>query len=157
VRCGVAPELVRHQAPRFSFLPLQEFPKEPFRGTGISMSLNEYVDQISVLIDCPPEKVPLALDVHEDLVQVPDIAEPTLAPLEIPCVLGPKLPAPLSDGLVRDDNAEFRQKVLDISKAQAESVIQPDCVTDYFGRETVSAVDVAICIHQLYLAGTGSS
>jgi len=32
------------------------------------MSLNEYVDYISVLVDDPPEMLALPLDVHEDFV-----------------------------------------------------------------------------------------
>jgi hypothetical protein len=68
VRCRVAPQLVRHQLPRFAALPLQELAKEPFGRAGISMLLNEDVDHISILVDSPPEIVTPAPDVDEEFV-----------------------------------------------------------------------------------------
>jgi len=38
------------------------------------MPLNQDVDDVSILIDSPPEILSLALDLHEDLVQVPYVA-----------------------------------------------------------------------------------
>jgi len=40
--------------------------------------LNQDIDQVAVLVDGPPQVVAFASDLHEDLVQVPDIAQPTL-------------------------------------------------------------------------------
>ena len=148
VSSTIAPQLVRHEAPRLAFLPLQQFAEEPSGRTRIALSLNEHVDHVPILIDGPPEIVALALDVDEDFVQVPDVSQPPQSTLELSCVLGPELPAPLPDSLVGDDNPPLRQKLLDIAEAQRESVIQPDSVTNDLGRETVSVVAVRSAVHQ---------
>jgi hypothetical protein len=46
-------------------LELQQLAEEPFGRAGIAMPLNEDIDHIPILVDSPPEIVPLALDVHE--------------------------------------------------------------------------------------------
>jgi hypothetical protein len=84
------------------------------------MPLNQYVNYIPVLIDGPPEIVALALYVHEDLVEVPYIAQPPLPTLERAHVLGSKHPAPLPDCLVGHDNPPLRQDFLDVAEAQTE-------------------------------------
>jgi hypothetical protein len=87
------------------------------------MSLNEEVDRVTVLIDSPPEIMPLAPDVHKELVQVPDVSPTTLPMFELSCVLGPELPAPLPDRFIGDDNPPFRQELLHIAEAQRESMV----------------------------------
>ena len=102
--------------------------------------LDEDIEDISVLVHSAPEILPLALDRHEELVQVPCVAQATFSPLELSCVLRTKLPRPLSDGLVGDDDAALNQEVFDISEAQTEAVIEPDCVADDLAWKSVSAV-----------------
>jgi hypothetical protein len=85
---------------------------------GISVFLNEDVDHIPVLIDGPPEIVPLALDVYEQLVQVPDVSPSTLPKSEGTSVVQSELLTPLPNGLVGDDNSAFCKEVLDVSEAQ---------------------------------------
>jgi len=53
----------------------------------------------------PPEIVPLPLDVHEELIQVPDVSQPSLPTPEILGVLGSELVTPLPDGLVGDHHS----------------------------------------------------
>ena len=73
-----------------------------------------------------------------------------------PADLKPR-PAPLSDGLVGNDNPPLRQEFLDIAEAQAESVVKVDTMADDFAREPVAAVPIRIRFHPRILAGTGSS
>jgi hypothetical protein len=42
---------------------------------GIAVALNQDIDHVSILVHSPPEIVPLALDIHEELVQVPDVSQ----------------------------------------------------------------------------------
>jgi hypothetical protein len=121
------------------------------------MSLNQDVDHVSILIDGPPEVVPLALDIHEELVQVPDVSQLPLPAPEPPGVAWAELPTPLPDRLVGDDDSSLRQEFLNVSEAQAEAVVQPDGVTDDLRRKPVSAVAASIGIHQPSLPGPGSS
>jgi hypothetical protein len=80
-------------------LSLQELPKEPSSRTGIAIPLNEDVDHIAILVDSPPEIVPLALGVHEELVQVPDVSPTTLPTPEVPSVVESELLTPPANGL----------------------------------------------------------
>jgi hypothetical protein len=121
------------------------------------MFLNEDVDHIPILALSPPEIVPLAMDVHEELVQVPDVSRTTLPTPQVPCVVESELLTPLPNGLVGDDDSPFRQELLNISEAQTESMVQPYPVTDDLGRKPVSVVTAHFAVHQRSLGGTGSS
>ena len=59
------------------------------------MLLNQDVDHVSILVYRTSEIVPLSLDVHEELVQVTDVSEPTLSILELPSVLRSRRDRPL--------------------------------------------------------------
>ena len=89
---AVAPQPVRHQLPRGASLPLQKLAKEPFGRTGVTVSLDQDIDHVSVLIHGPPEIVPLAPDFHEDFVQVPHVTQLALATLQLSCILRSELP-----------------------------------------------------------------
>jgi hypothetical protein len=119
------------------------------------MLLNKDVDHIPVLVDSPPEIVPLALDVHEELVQVPDVSHTTSPTPEVPSVVESECLTPLPNGLVGDDDSPLCQELLNISEAQTESMIQPDGVTDDLRWESVSVVAVRFAVHHPSLGGTG--
>jgi hypothetical protein len=121
------------------------------------MSLNEDVDLFPILVHGPPEIVPLALDLHEDFIQVPHVSQTTLVMSKHPRVLRPELPAPLPNSLVGDDNPALRQEFLDVAEAQGESVVQLDTVADDLRRKPVAMIAVRIRFHQRSLEGTGSS
>jgi hypothetical protein len=104
------------------------------------MLLNEDVDHISILVDSPPEIVALALYVHEEFIQVPDVSLATMPTSEVPSVPDSELLTPLPDRFVGDDDSPLCQELLNISEAQTESMIQPDPVTDDLGRKPVSVV-----------------
>ncbi len=73
----------------------------------------------------------LAPDGDEELIEVPCITQPTLSPLDCTSVIGTEFQAPLADGFIRDCDAPLGEQVLNISEAQAEPVLQPDCMTYY--------------------------
>jgi hypothetical protein len=65
---------------------------------------------------------------QEHLVHVPGVARPRSAPAKLAGEVGPELEAPLSDGLVADDDTPLGQDQLHVPEAQAEHVIEPDRV-----------------------------
>jgi hypothetical protein len=136
VRCAVAPQLIGYQPPRFASLAFQQPTKEALRCTLIATGLNKNIDYVSVLV----EILSLALDSHEEFVQVPSVTQAALSSLECPGVLGAERLTPLSDGLVGDYDPALRQKVFNISEAQAESVIEPDGMADNIRRKSVSLI-----------------
>jgi hypothetical protein len=80
--------------------------------------LNKDVDHVTILIDGSPEIVPRAPDVHEQLVQMPDVSPSTQPTSEVPSVVESELLTPLLYGLVGDDDSAVRKEVLDVSEAQ---------------------------------------
>src|ERR1700686_4800426 len=79
----------------------------------------------------------LAVDSNEDFVQVPNIAKAALTPLQFSGIVRTELPTPDSNRFIRDDDSPFGEKILDISEAQAETMVNPDGITDDFWRETM--------------------
>ena len=53
-----------------------------------------------------------------------------------------KLNALQSDGFVADCDASFSQKIFDISVAQVEAIVQPDCIADDIGWESVTFISI---------------
>lgn len=84
--------------------------------------------------------LPLTLNLHEELVQVPRVAQTTFSPLERTSVLRPELSTPLTDGLVGDDDSPLSEEIFDVSQAQTETMVEPDSLTDDLWWESESAV-----------------
>ena len=143
---SVALQLVSHQLPRSASLPLQELAEEPFGRTGVAISLNQDLDDITVLVHGPPQVVPFAPDPHEDFVYLPHVTQPTLATLQLSGVLRSELPTPLPDGLMGDGDSPLRQQILHVAETQGKPVVQPNAVADDLTREPVAAMAVGMCI-----------
>ena len=82
VRSPVAAQLVGDQPPRLTFLALQQLAKKVFGSPAVTTRLDENIEDVAILIDGTPEIAPLSLDGDEDLVQVPEVAQPALSTLE---------------------------------------------------------------------------
>ena len=48
--------------------------------------------------------------------------------------------APSADGLLGHGDSAFGEQIFDISEADAESAVEPDCVSNDFARVAVSVV-----------------
>src|ERR1700722_14176506 len=59
----------------------------------------------------------------------------------------PNLRAPAPDTLIRDNSAALRQEQFDISKAQAEHVVEPDRVADDLGGKAMAIMRVGWWFH----------
>jgi hypothetical protein len=110
--------------------------------------LDENIDYVAILVNSPPQIPSLPLDRHEQFVQVPRVAQATLPSPERPGIFGTELLTPLPDGFVADDDPTLGQKILNISEAQAEAVVEPDGLTDNFRGEPVSAIAGLVGCHR---------
>jgi hypothetical protein len=95
----------------------------------------------------------LAVDSDEQLVQIPDVAEATLFPLQM-SIAGSEFSAPLSHRFERDDDTAFGQQIFNITEAHTETVIDPHSIADDFGRESVSTVTGSGSLHGLSLSAS---
>jgi hypothetical protein len=75
----VAAHLVRDQTPWRPALPFQQLAEEALGRTPIAPWLDEDVDHVAVLVDGPPEILLAPVDVHEQFVQVPRVAQVSCA------------------------------------------------------------------------------
>ncbi len=144
---AVAFQLVGDQPPGRASLPLQQLAEESFGGFPITARLDEDIEHITILIYRAPEVLAFALYLYENLVQVPRVTETTLSTLQSPSVFRPELDTPKSDRFIGNGDAALSQEILDIAKAQAKSVVQPDRVADDFGRKSISAVARRVPFH----------
>jgi hypothetical protein len=128
--CAVAAQAVGHDAPRSELETGQQPLEQPLGGTRIPTVLHQDVEHGTVLVHRSPKVAQLAVDPEEDLVQVSNVPRRRAAPAELTGELNTKPPAPLPDTLVRDGNTALGQDQLHVPQAQAEDMIQPDCVAD---------------------------
>jgi hypothetical protein len=134
-------------------LAAQQPSEESFRGAPIAARLNQEVDQVAVLIHGTPEILLLAVDSNKNFVQVPHIAEAALTPLQFSGIVRTELLTPEPNRLIGDDDSAFGEKILDISKAQAKPMVNPDGIADDFWRETMTVVARPSVLHGTSVSG----
>lgn len=114
LRGGVALELIRHDHPWDIPQAPQQLAKEALGRGCATPALDQDVENISVLVDRPPEIVLLAADANEHFVQVPLVARLWPAPLQLVGEDPTKTQAPLANALIADDDPTRRQDQLDV-------------------------------------------
>jgi hypothetical protein len=149
---AIALQLIGDENARHIQQPLQETLEEASRCPGVTAGLHQNVKHDAVLIDGAPEIMLFTVDPNEDLVQVPFVAGPRSTPTKTVRETRAKLQTPPPDTLVGDKDAALRQEQLDISKAQAEYVVEPDRVADQLGRKTMAIMWVWRLLHSSILA-----
>jgi hypothetical protein len=125
----VAAKLVRDQTPWHAALPFQQLPEEACGRPAIAPWLEEDVDHVAVLIDGPPQILLAPLDVHEEFVQMPGVAQASLPTPEDTSVCGTEGETPLPNRLIGHGDAPLGEEIFGISEAQTEPVVQPDRVS----------------------------
>ena len=88
------------------------------------------------------DKLLLAIDLDENLVDVKGVALALMLLFQAPGLFGSKVDAPEPDGLVADDDATFSQEIFDIPVAEVEAITEPDRVTDDCRRKPVTSVSI---------------
>ena len=136
----VASQSVGDDLQRLSSLPSQKSTEEPLCSASITPRLHQDVDYVAVLIDRTPEIFQFTVDSKEDLVQMPVVAELALSSLQLANIVGAELLTPPPDRFIGYEDASFRQKILDVSKADAETMVGPDRVNDDLGCASTAQV-----------------
>ncbi len=137
---SIGAELVGDHPPRRTALLLQQAPQQALGGLGITPALDDLVKDISVLVDGPPQPVHRARDGDHDLVEVPDVMAARRFALAAAGLNRSKLQRPPTDRLVRDDDPALEQHLLDQPKAQWESEVQPERMSDDLRWEAMALV-----------------
>ena len=157
MRGTVTLKFVGDESKRCLSLTFQKLAEQACCGSAVATRLNEDLDHVPVLLNGAPKVLSLVVDRDEYFVQEPRISESTLSSLQLPGVVEAELPAPLADCLVRHSDPSFSEQILDISEADTESVVEPDCMTDDFWRIAVSVIAGSGGFHTASLAVIGPS
>jgi hypothetical protein len=108
VRCLIAAELVRDEHTRHVLAAFEQLAKELLGGSFVAAALHQDVQHIPVLVDRAPEVLRRAVDLQENLIEVPFVARLGPAAAQLVRVLLPKLQAPLTHRFVGHHDAAFR-------------------------------------------------
>jgi len=133
---------------------VQQLKEETFGSAGVSPSLNQDIKHITILINGTPEILSSTLDRDEDFVEMPRVAQATLAPLEGPGAVGIELESPQTNGFVGNCDSALLEEVLDVPKAHAEAVVEPDGVADDLAWKSISPVAWRFVVHRSSLPDT---
>ena len=119
----VTTQLVDGESVRRIALTLQCLGKEAHGGAGITSSLYEDVDHITILIDGSPKIMDLPADGAENFVDMPGVAELAFSALEPSARTRSEFQTPSANRLVRYLNTPFGQEIFNIAEAQVESMV----------------------------------
>ena len=100
--------------------------------------MHEKIDHITILVHRPPQILASALDGHEELVQIPRVAQAS-AP-ERPGVRRTECPTPLPNGLVGNGDAPLCQEIFGVSETLTKAGVKPDGVADDQRGKLVSVI-----------------
>ena len=120
VRGTVTAEAISDEATRYPASRVEQFAQEPRCGMAIAAGLQQDVDNVTVLVDGSPEILTPAANRHEQLVQMPRIADgarPTSEPTRVGEAEGG---TPVAHGFVRDRDAALREEIFDLAEAQVK-------------------------------------
>ena len=157
MRYAVAPQLIGYQPPGFASLAFQKPMKEAFGCTLIATGLDKNIDYVPVLVNRAPEILSWPWMVTKSSSRCQVSPKRPCRRLSVRALLGAELLTPLSDGLVGDYDPALRQKVFNISEAQAESMIEPDGMADDIRRKSVSLIGWCIGVHSPSLPAVAST
>lgn len=121
-RLGVAAQLVRHHDPRLTELRDQLGEKAP-GSLGVTVCLNQYIKNIAVGVDCPPEPELLPSDHDDGLIDMPLVVWLRSVPANTVGKMMTKAIDPKTYRFSADDNTALCQKIFNIGRAQGKSVI----------------------------------
>src|SRR5262245_29075187 len=136
----VAGQFVGHQHARYIPQTLEQFAEEPLGCCGVSPRLHQHLQDVAVLVDCTPQVMGDAVDLHEDLIEVPLVAGAGAAPAQLVGVGLPELGAPAPDRLITHHDTTRKHQLLDLTKAQREPKVQPHAMVDDLDRVAVAQV-----------------
>ena len=97
---------------------LEEFAKELLGSPFVPPALHQDIEQVTMLINSPPEIVQFTVHFKKHLVKVPFITCLSMSATELVGILLPKLLASLANSLVSHDNLSSGHQLFDIAIAE---------------------------------------
>jgi hypothetical protein len=120
--------------------PLEQLAEEFLCGLLVPPALHQDIEDLAVLIDSPPEIVPLTTNREKDLIQMPLITSLGAPATQLIGIRLLELLASLPERFVRHDDPAGEQQLFDITVAEAEAKVQPNAMADDLGRKPMMFV-----------------
>ena len=105
LRGSITLQLVRDDDAWSVLAPLEELAEESLRSLLVAPALHQDIEDLAILIDHPPEIVPLTTNREKDLVQMPLITALRAAVPKLIRIWLAELPTPLADRFIGHDDA----------------------------------------------------
>jgi hypothetical protein len=113
----------------------------------VPAALDQESEHVIVLLDRPPQRIPLPLDGERQFIEMPYVpGARTLTPQFIGILLT-KLATPLAGGFIGHSEAAFREQCLNIAEARAEPQVEPDGIRNDLRRKTVATIVWVASLH----------
>ncbi len=84
------------------------------------------------------------VDIYEYFIHAEGASEALMFSFQSPGIFCAELDAPEPNALIADGDSSLGEQVFNITMTEIESVVQPDCLADDFGGESMTLV----CIHR---------
>ncbi len=127
---NIAPQLVRDHYPGGVLQPFEKLAEKPLCCLRVVTPLDQDIQDVAILVHCPPQVVLLAFDPNENFIKAPSVTRSTLPGPDPLGVLMAKTKTPLADSLVSDVNSPTHKDFFDISEAEGKAVVQPHRMAD---------------------------
>ena len=129
-----AGQLVGNHHPRHLAQALEQLTENSLRRCGVSPRRHQHVTHVAVLVDRTPQVMGDAVDLHQDLIDVPPVAGAGSAPAQLGGIARPEPGAPAPDRLPGEHDTAGQQQLLNVAQAQHKTVIPPHRVPEHLDR-----------------------
>ena len=102
---SITSELISHNLSGLAFVFIQKSLKEPLCGLSVAPLLQEYINNLTILIHSTPQIVLLPLDLNEHLINEESIAIALVLSSQSLGIFRPEFIAPQTNGFIANLNA----------------------------------------------------
>src|SRR5271157_1162473 len=106
----------------------------------VSLGLDQHVEDLALSVDSPPEIDHTAVDFQIDLVEMASRMRFQTTLAQVGRDHRSEMVHPTPNRLVRHRDSAFRQQILDVTQAESEPEVEPNCFLNDLGRETIPTV-----------------
>lgn len=135
-----------HEAPAF-----HQLDQKPICGVRVSPRLKDYLKNTAILVDRASQPEGPARNVHDNFIQVPEIAKARVSLSQHVGDQRSKLDCPAQDRLVRNVDATFQRQLFDRTQAQVEVHLEPDDMRDELGQKAIALIADVLILHRRHL------
>jgi hypothetical protein len=124
----ITAQLIRHDLSGFTTMASHQSLEEPHCCCSISLCLEKHIYYFAILINSSPEIMLLTIDLYEHFIDKECVAVSSVLSLQTPCIFGTEFNTPQSDGFIADSDTSFGKEIFNVTLAEVETIIEPNCV-----------------------------